>query len=137
MKRYLWFVIPALGLAGVVLGYLLFNLSDTLVYYRTPTEVRREVAADPQARLRLGGQVQVGSLVAGGGRVAFVIADETSDIPVEHTGTPPQLFQEGGGVVVEGTWDGTVFRSDVMIIKHDEQYRTEDGEIYTPPTDAP
>lgn len=137
MKRYLWFIIPALGLAGVVLGYLLFSLSDTLVYYRTPTEVRREEAVDSRARLRLGGQVQVGSLEAGDGRVAFVIADETAAIPVEHTGTPPQLFQEGGGVVVEGTWDGAVFRSDLMIIKHDEQYRTEDGEIYTPPADAP
>jgi len=137
VKRYLWFIVPALGLAAVVLGYLLFNLSDTLVYYRTPTEVRQEVAPDPDSRLRLGGRVQVGSLVAQAGGVEFVVADETASIPVEHAGAPPQLFQEGGGVVVEGTWDGTVFRSDVMIIKHDEQYRTEDGGVYTPPTDTP
>lgn len=137
MKRYIWFIVPALGLAAVVLGYLLFNLSDTLVYYRTPTEVREEVAANPSARLRLGGQVQLGSLVTEAGGVEFVVADETASIPVVHTGTPPQLFQEGGGVVVEGTWDGTVFRSDLMIIKHDEQYRTEDGGVYSPPTDTP
>lgn len=136
MKRYLWFIVPALGLAGVVLGYLLFNLNDTLVYYRTPSEIRQQ-AADPQSRLRLGGQVQAGSVVAEAGGVEFLVTDGTSSIPVQHTGAPPQLFQEGAGVVVEGTWDGTLFRSDVMIIKHDEQYRTEDGDVYTPPADNP
>jgi len=45
---------------------------------------------------------------------------------------PDGQVREGIGVVVEGTWDGTTFTSDNMIIKHDEQYRTEDGGIYTP-----
>ena len=137
MKRYVWFVVPALGVAAVVLGFLLFNLSDTLVYYRTPTEVLEKVTPDTNARLRLGGQVQPGSVVATADSVEFVVTDGTTMVPVVHTGTPPQLFQEGSGVVVEGTWDGRVFRSDVMIIKHDEQYRTEDGGVYTPPNDNP
>jgi cytochrome c-type biogenesis protein CcmE len=137
MKRYVWFIVPALGLAAVVLGFLLFNLSDTLVYYRTASEVLEKVTPDAQARLRLGGQVQAGSVVATADGVGFALTDGTSAVPVEHTGTPPQLFQEGGGVVVEGTWDGRVFHSDVMIIKHDEQYRTEDGSVYTPPADSP
>ena len=136
MKRYLWFIVPAVGLAAVVVGYLLFNLNDTLVYYRTPSEVR-ELAPDADTRLRLGGQVQGGSVVATADGVAFVVADETASIPVEHTGAPPQLFQEGAGVVVEGTWDGTAFHSDVMIVKHDEQYRTDDGNVYTPPPNTP
>ena len=136
MKRYIWFIVPALGLATVVVGYLLFNLSDTLVYYRTPAEVMEKVTPNSTARLRLGGQVQFGSVLATADGVEFVVADETAGIRVAHTGAPPQLFQEGGGVVVEGTWDGSVFHSDVMIIKHDEQYRTEDGSVYVPPTDA-
>jgi cytochrome c-type biogenesis protein CcmE len=137
MKRYVWFILPALGLAAVVLGFLLFNLSDALVYYRTPTEVLEKVTPDAGARLRLGGQVQPGSLVVTTDGVEFVVTDGITTVPVVHTGTPPQLFQEGSGVVVEGTWDGRVFRSDVMIVKHDEQYRTDDGSVYTPPTDSP
>ena len=27
--------------------------------------------------------------------------------------------------VVEGTWDGAVFSSDTMLVKHDEQYQTD------------
>ena len=42
----------------------------------------------------------------------------------------PQLFEEGQGVIVEGTWDGSTFHSDTMLIRHDEQYRTEDNVIY-------
>jgi cytochrome c-type biogenesis protein CcmE len=47
------------------------------------------------------------------------------------------LFQEGIGVVVEGTWDGTNFHSDTMLVKHDETYTSDEGE-YDPnhPTDG-
>ena len=45
-------------------------------------------------------------------------------------GAPQQLFQEGIGVVVEGRWDGKTFYSDTMLVRHNEQYRTEDGSVY-------
>jgi len=36
--RYRWFVLPAAGIAAVLLGVLLLgNLNDNLVYYLTPT----------------------------------------------------------------------------------------------------
>ena len=133
MRRYALFVIPALGLVAVIVGFLFFNLSDALVYYRTPSEVMDEVQADATARFRLGGQVDTGSVVDTEEGVEFVVTDGITAIPVSHTGSPQQLFQEGIGVVVEGTWDGSRFHSDTMIVKHDEQYRTEDGTDYEPP----
>ncbi len=42
------------------------------------------------------------------------------------------MFAEGQGVIVEGVWDGIVFDSDTMLIRHDEQYRTEDNVKYDP-----
>jgi cytochrome c-type biogenesis protein CcmE len=133
MKRYAMFVIPALGLVAVIVGFLLFNLSDALVYYRTPTEMVEEVRADPDGRMRLGGQVEAGTVVSIDGGVEFVVSDGQNAIPVSHSGAPQQLFQEGIGVVVEGSWDGARFHSDTMIVKHDEQYRTDDGEVYETP----
>jgi cytochrome c-type biogenesis protein CcmE len=133
MRRYALFVIPALGLVAVIVGFLFFNLSDALVYYRTPSEVVEDVQADSVARFRLGGQVDAGSVVDTEEGVEFVVTDGVTAIPVSHTGSPQQLFQEGIGVVVEGTWDGSRFHSDTMIVKHDEQYRTEDGAEYEPP----
>lgn len=58
--------------------------------------------------------------------MSFTVEDCDTDVTVIHTGVPPQLFQEGIGVVVEGTWDGTVFESETMLVKHDEQYRSDD-----------
>ncbi len=134
-KRYAMFVIPAIGLVAIIVGFLIFNLSDALVYYRTPTEVLEEVTADPDNRMRLGGQVEAGTIVATTDGVDFVVTDGVNAIEVSHTGSPQQLFQEGIGVVVEGAWDGSRFHSDTMIVKHDEQYRTDD-EVYEPPHDV-
>jgi cytochrome c-type biogenesis protein CcmE len=133
MKRYALFVIPALGLVAIIVGFLAFNLSDALVYYRTPSEVLEQAQVDADDRMRLGGQVVPGSVAETSDGVDFQVTDGNAAIAVIHTGAPQQLFQEGIGVVVEGVWDGERFHSDTMIIKHDEQYRTDDGAVYTPP----
>jgi cytochrome c-type biogenesis protein CcmE len=132
MRRYTWFVVPALGIAGLLTGFLIYTIGDDLVYYKTPSEVVAADGAAADGRMRLGGQVLAGSIETAGDMVTFVIHDGHEAVHVEHRGTPQQLFREGIGVVVEGDWDGRVFRSDTMIIKHDEQYRTEDGGVYTP-----
>ncbi|MCB2222653.1 MAG: cytochrome c maturation protein CcmE [Actinobacteria bacterium] len=132
MRRYARFVIPALGLVAVLLGFLLFNLKDSLVFFRTPTEVVQEAQAGDGDRMRLGGQVVAGTIDETTDGVAFDVSDGTTTIAVIHTGAPQQLFQEGIGVVITGTWDGTMFHSDEMMVKHDEQYRTEDGGEYHP-----
>lgn len=122
MKRYAKFVIPA-ALLVVVLVVLMVNLSSALVYFNTPTEVAQRQASDE--RLRLGGRVVPGTVVDSDGFVAFDVEDCDVAVGVVHAGAPPQLFQEGIGVVVEGTWDGATFVSDTILVKHDEQYRTD------------
>ncbi len=123
MKRYARFVIPAVVIIGILV-VLLVNLSGSLVYYNTPGEV--QARAGSSERLRLGGRVAPASVVDGGTTVTFTVEDCDTSVTVTHTGVPPQLFQEGIGVVVEGTWDGTTFSSDTMLVKHDEQYRSDD-----------
>ncbi len=135
MKRYAKFVIPA-AVAVVVLMLLVFNLNSSLVYFNTPTELTEQEPGD--SRLRLGGQVVSGTVTETTAGVSFVVTDGREAIHVVHVGTPQQLFQEGIGVVVEGTWDGDSFHSDTMLVKHDEQYRSEDGEyeLENPPGEA-
>ena len=122
MKRYAKFVIPAVLLVGVLV-VLMVNLSSALVYFNTPSEV---LARDGgEERLRLGGRVVPGTVVAGDATVTFSVEDCDVSVIVIHTGVPPQLFQEGIGVVLEGEWTGDAFESDTMLVKHDEQYRTD------------
>jgi cytochrome c-type biogenesis protein CcmE len=132
MKRYWRFLLPA-GAIVAVLVFLLVSLSGNLVYFKTPTEVTAE-APSSDSRLRLGGQVADGTVASTGDGVSFEVTDGRIAVDVIHSGTPQELFREGIGVVLEGTWDGATFYSDTMLIKHDEQYRTEDSD-YTPPGD--
>lgn len=129
MKRYWRFVVPAVVIA-VVVAVLLVTLQSNLVFFNTPTELVEQSAGDD--RMRLGGEVVEGSVVAEEAGLIFAVTDGRETIDVVHRGTPQELFQEGIGVVVEGTWDGRRFHSDSMIVSHDEQYRTEEGEIYEP-----
>lgn len=132
MRRYWRFVLPAV-LIAVVIGVLLVTLQSNLVFFNTPTEL---IDGGPTPdRVRLGGQVVEGSVSSGNDAVEFAVTDGREVVEVVHSGTPQQLFREGVGVVVEGTWDGTRFWSDSMLVKHDEQYRTEEGDVYEPGVD--
>jgi len=121
---------------ALLIGFLIFSLNDSLVYFRTTDELVTDVEPDPGNRIRLGGQVvpSTQSVTDDGVDFAITNGDPNNEviINVSHRGAPAQLFQEGIGIVVEGVWDGERFHSNTMIVKHDGQYRTKDGEIYVP-----
>jgi len=131
------FLIPAIGLVVLALGYIVFGgLGDNLVYYLTPGEAVEERAEYPDGeRFRLGGFVEEGSVAQTADGVDFIVVEDGVSIRVEHTGAPPQLFRDNIGVVIEGAWAGEVFEADTLLIKHDEEYRSTEGdEPYVPPT---
>ena len=57
-------------------------------------------------------------------QLTFHVTDTIESYPVVHNGTPPELFQENTGVVVEGQFDsgGATFVADTVLIKHSEVY---------------
>jgi cytochrome c-type biogenesis protein CcmE len=137
--NYRKFLIPAAGLLAVLIGFLVWGgLSDSLVYYLTPTEAVEQQADFPDGeRLRLGGLVEAGTVSDTADGVSFAVSDGATSVQVIHTGTPPQLFQEDIGVVVEGAWTGDEFHSDLLLVRHDEQYRAPDGDgVYEVPPSA-
>ena len=125
-----------MGLLVLVGGFLLFgNLNSNLVYYMTPSEASETMDEFSDGRrFRLAGDVVPGTIQNLSTGTAFVATDGTSVVSVRHTNDPPQLFQEGIEVVVEGSWDGDVFVSDVMLVKHDEEYRVPDEGNYSSET---
>ena len=127
--RYL--AVPLGGVAVVLAGVLTFgDLNGSLVYYLTPTEaVADQADFSDGRRFRLAGLVASGSVTEAGDEVSFTMTDGRTAVPVRHRGVPPQLFQEGIEVVVEGTWDGDTFRSDTMLVKHDENYYPPDDDL--------
>lgn len=135
-SRLLVVAVVAVGAIGLLAAT---GLDDSLVYYRSPAEAA-ELSADA-GRVRLGGLVQPGSVERRGQEVHFVLTDGVSDVSVVHLGDPPGVFQEGQGALVEGTFDRAgVFRSDLLIVKHSNEYQApdptapdgQDGVGYTP-----
>lgn len=108
---------------ALALGLVLFAMSDSIVFFSSPSEIAsRGTAAG--TRLRLGGLVKEGSVRRGPDqRVAFAVIDTTATVQVEYRGLLPDLFREGQGVVAEGVLrpDGA-FRADTILAKHDETY---------------
>ena len=130
MRRYWLLALSGVGLVAVLVGVLLFgNLNQNLVYYLTPQEaVAQRIEFDDGRRFQLGGLVEQGSVVETPDGVRFTLTPDGKTeggdtVPVEHHGAPAQLFQAGIGVVVEGSWQGKVFVSDTMKVKHDENYQ--------------
>ena len=114
---------------AAALAYMIYaGVTRSAVYFVTPAELRASaVAGKPY---RLGGLVLPGSVTWEPRTLAlhFTLGDGTAIVPVRHKGTPPDLFGEGRGAVVEGTWsaDG-YFRASLILAKHSEEYKAPHG----------
>jgi cytochrome c-type biogenesis protein CcmE len=107
------------------LAYLVYaGVSQSVVYFVTPTELGAAPVAGKS--YRLGGMVLPGSLKWDPKALdlRFTLSDGQASVPVRHRGTPPDLFAEGRGAVVEGTWsrDG-YFQASTILAKHSEEYK--------------
>lgn len=126
------YVIAAILVIGLGIGYVLWGgLEQNLVYFVTPTELLAKGKSAVGNPVRLGGVVAPGTIRSQASLTAFEVTDEKTNIPVETTKTPPQMFQEAMGVVVEGAMraDGK-FEADRLMIKHGNEYRPpKEGEM--------
>jgi cytochrome c-type biogenesis protein CcmE len=107
------------------LAYLVYaGVSQSIVYFVTPSEL--QAAPVPGKAYRLGGMVQAGSLrwEPRSLDLTFTLSDGKASVPVRHKGTPPDLFAEGRGAVVEGMWTGEgYFKASLIMAKHSEEYK--------------
>ena len=121
--RRLSLIASALAVVGVAAGLTLYALSDSIVFFLSPSEVAAKAVA-PGARLRIGGLVKTGSVVRSAEQnVVFVLTDGAHDLKVAYQGLLPDLFREGQGVVAEGVLEGPgQMRAETILAKHDERY---------------
>jgi cytochrome c-type biogenesis protein CcmE len=122
-RRRLYFAI-ALVFAGVVGAALVVRaLQDNVLYFYSPSDIAvKHVPRD--IAFRIGGLVEKGSVSRGSGAdVRFVVTDGRKRVPVEYSGSLPDLFREGQGVVATGELNQSgVFRASEVLAKHDERY---------------
>ncbi len=121
--RRLSLIAAALAVVGAAAGIALYALTDSIVFFYSPSEVVQK-ALQPGARLRVGGLVKADSLIKlSGENVAFVVTDGANEVTVAYQGLLPDLFREGQGVVAEGVLEANgQMRAETILAKHDERY---------------
>ena len=101
---------------------ILKSLEENVVYFLSPTEIKNlsELQKD---KIRIGGMVKDQSIIINSEQIIFIITDFKNEINVSYSGSVPNLFQEGKGVVAEGFLkDRNFFIADRILAKHDENY---------------
>jgi cytochrome c-type biogenesis protein CcmE len=108
-----------LVLSTVLIGYA---LRDGINFFRSPTQVVEDPPSSSEV-FRIGGLVEVGSLVRGHGEtIQFVVTDGGASVPAIYSGVLPDLFEENQGMVGTGRLINGVFEATEILAKHDENY---------------
>ena len=107
----------------VLTTFLIFkSLEENVVYFKSPTEIKN-LSELENKKIRVGGMVKKNSIEINETEVNFIITDFTNELIVNFTGSVPNLFEEGKGVVAEGfIQDRNYFKAIKILAKHDENY---------------
>ena len=101
---------------------ILKSLEENVVYFLSPSEIKvlPEVSTK---KIRVGGMVKDQSININSEIINFIITDFKNEINVTFSGSVPNLFSEGKGVVAEGYLkDRNYLRATKILAKHDENY---------------
>ena len=107
----------------ILVVFLVFkSLEENVVYFKSPTEIKNLTELTSK-KIRVGGMVKEKSINVNQSEVNFVITDFKNELIVNYSGSVPNLFEEGKGVVAEGFLKDRNFLTAVKILaKHDENY---------------
>ena len=111
-------------LSATVVIYLIFkSLEENVVYFFSPSEIYDKPNISFNEKIRIGGLVKEDSIIKDQTSIKFIITDLKKEIIVSYSGSVPNLFSEGKGVVAEGELkDKKYFVADKILAKHDENY---------------
>ena len=123
VKSRIMFLVFILIFASIVIFIFLKSLEENIVYFFSPTEIYTKESISFNKTIRVGGLVKKGSIKKKEILISFIITDLKNEIIVSYSGSIPNLFSEGKGVVVEGKLrDKKYFVAEKILAKHDENY---------------
>jgi cytochrome c-type biogenesis protein CcmE len=128
VKKNLFLVL--FGISLIVFASIRIASNNTIYYYTT-SEAIENITAISSERIKLGGFVVSESVSKGSiDETNFEITDGNKTIKIVFDGFIPELFQDEMGVILDGYFENNIFYSDDMLVKHDNEYVSEDGETY-------
>ena len=123
VKKRFSFLTLFLILSIFTIFFILKSLTNNILYFKSPTDIKFSEDMIFNKKIRIGGMVKEQSLKIDNKEIKFVITDFKNEVLVSYKGTVPNLFSEGKGVVAEGKLkDKNFFIADRILAKHDEKY---------------
>ena len=107
----------------IAVFFILKSLTNNILYFKSPTDIQLSQDIVLNKKIRVGGMVKKNSININNKEIKFIITDLNNELVVSYSGTVPNLFSEGKGVVAEGKLqDKKFFIADRILAKHDENY---------------
>ena len=107
----------------IAVFFILKSLTNNILYFKSPTDIQLSQDIVLSKKISVGGMVKKDSININNKEIKFIITDFKNELFVSYSGTVPNLFSEGKGVVAEGTLkDKNFFIADRILAKHDEKY---------------
>jgi|TARA_B100001029_G_C14873923_1_gene346129 Cytochrome c-type biogenesis protein CcmE len=122
VKLRIFFIFLVLITLALSIYLILKSLEENVVYFLSPTEIK-SLTEIKQEKIRIGGMVKDQSIVIKSNEINFIVTDLKNQINVSYSGSIPNLFSEGKGVVAEGYLrDRNFLNATKILAKHDENY---------------
>ena len=123
VKKRVSFLSLLLIFLVIAVFFILKSLTSNILYFKSPTDIQLSQDIISKKKIRVGGMVKKDSININNQEIEFIITDLKNEIFVSYSGTVPNLFLEGKGVVAEGILkDKKFFIADRILAKHDEKY---------------
>ncbi len=125
------------ALVVVIVGTLVWlaagGISEGKTYYKTVSELQQLGPEGRAQRLRVGGDVEPGSIVRNGREVSFVLRQEHHTLKVIYDGNSPlpDTFKDGAQALADGQLGpDNVFRAKAIQAKCASKYEAKPGQAH-------
>ena len=111
---------------AIIIAFSIQELREKTIFFYTPQEILMNPSMFENKTIRVGALVQKGSVVWNSQEInlSFNVTENGKDfIQVFFSGTKPDLFREGQGVVIEGKMKNEKFEAVQLLVKHSEEYK--------------
>ena len=123
VKKRVSFLSLLLIFLVIAVFFILKSLTNNILYFKSPTDIQLSQEINSKKKIRIGGMVKKDSIKINNEEIKFIITDFKNELFVSYSGSVPNLFSEGKGVVAEGLLkDKNFFIADRILAKHDEKY---------------
>jgi cytochrome c-type biogenesis protein CcmE len=130
MRKYGKFAALIVVVIGTLVWLATAQMKENQTYYKTITELAQMGDKAYDSRLRVGGDVEAGSIRRQGSQTVFVLVQDKSRLTVAYNGTDPlpDTFKDGAQALADGKLakDGT-FHSTKIQAKCASKYEAKPG----------